>query len=163
MNTTHKFDDESNTAISLAVEAAQKLIGDLNMQSIDVAITGARVYLTVADMLGGHLQQASFIFNGQLVTVVINVKQADDAEEFVSNEIDRNFQMELGDLLIGTMDEAVDEGVISGYEQGAMFIAALSLMYIGLKNSGITELRFRHSKKNYVSHITLMPEETESK
>lgn len=155
---TTTFDNESQTAIRLSVENAKKTITALAIEPVDVAIAGVRVYLACAEMLGGHLKQARFVSGTDIITIGVSVQELPEGEDFTSNEIDRDAQMELGASILDGFDDAVEDGVVSGYEQGAMLIAALHVLYLGLKDSDIKELRFRHNKRNYVSNITLSPE-----
>lgn len=152
--TTTSFDEESTIAINTAVQDVRDILASEPVAPIDIAIAGARVYLTTAEVLGGHPLTVRFAHDDKIVSITMQANALPDDAEFEANGINIEHQKQLSLAIIDGMDKAVEQEVISSYEQGAMFVAALRVVYMGLiEDPSVKELRFRHAQKNTVINI----------
>lgn len=150
----HQFDAESQVAINTAVQEVRNILAETPVAPIDIAIAGARVYLTVAEHLGGHPLDVRFVHDNKIVSMGMRVTTVPSDQEFEANGINIEHQKMLAMAIMDGFDKAVELEVISDYEQGAMFVAALRVLYMGLiEDPSVKELRFRHSQKNNVINI----------
>lgn len=153
MPVTNTFDEVSVKVQNALYEAIKSASERRSVQPIDVAIAGLRMFLVSCAELETEVLALNFVHNGKPVKLSLasTITPDSDSAEFVSNEINREHQINIMDDML---DVAESPDFELEWDWADILVVSGRVFMLGYENlENATELRFRCNKKNYTFNI----------